>query len=594
MSEGVKKALIVGVSEYEDSNMQKLDFCKNDGEKMYEILNSVGYKVLNNASMTGHVKFENMRNAIYDFFNDPNNKFDDTLVFYYSGHGIPDSDGDVYLSTSDINPDEPYRAGFSFNELTKRVNASISTRIVLILDCCYSGAAKISKGISKGSEEAVTNLATAAISQKSANIQNDKGICLLAASQATQEAYALKEGENSLFTHYLLEGLKGKREALDVKGKVTAESLGKYIHRSIVSLPQDKRPKQIPIRKVEVGDEIVLAEYPEQAIIEVLKTPSSPIYSKFFFITSKDSDSETLHSDNVFTKIIKPISNLCDSEPIYENNKSVSFDFANKLINSISDDEFIIVDLTFNDPIVVYITGLCHALRKHVIKIRDISNNQHRVDLPGMRPIEYDFKDNNKIETCKNEIFKQISLIRSRALPYALNLPPRVEMIVGAQEVLGFLNTHKKESKEEYCTMWVTDEYDHKSLLDYYLEESKMKIGCMTRLINTKTINRSLIKEHVKIFKDDINSGKYAIFPTKHDSYEIIYCKKDKSNSVAGLLFPDNINNKVDLAIYSTDPIFVEYIKIRYRDLQRDGKRLRITEDLDKSVEDWIEQTSVQ
>ena len=35
---------------------------------------------------------------------------------------------------------------FSFEELRMRMRNTIPTRVVVILDCCYSGSAKISKG----------------------------------------------------------------------------------------------------------------------------------------------------------------------------------------------------------------------------------------------------------------------------------------------------------------------------------------------------------------------------------------------------------------------------------------------------------------
>ncbi|MGA9154633.1 MAG: hypothetical protein WBZ36_28965 [Candidatus Nitrosopolaris sp.] len=59
---------------------------------------------------------------------------------------MPGDDGNIYLTSSDTDPDKPYRRGFSFEELRMRMQNTIPTRVVVILDCCYSGSAKISKG----------------------------------------------------------------------------------------------------------------------------------------------------------------------------------------------------------------------------------------------------------------------------------------------------------------------------------------------------------------------------------------------------------------------------------------------------------------
>ena len=58
--------------------------------------------------------------------------------------------------------------------------------------------------------------------------------------------------------------MKGKQaQAVNDEGCVTPESLGKYVYNTIMSLPQEKRPTQKPIRKVEESGDIVLAYYPE-------------------------------------------------------------------------------------------------------------------------------------------------------------------------------------------------------------------------------------------------------------------------------------------------------------------------------------------
>lgn len=267
----IRKALVVSVSDY-GTRLQTLDFCKNDGQDTYQLLKSLGYEVAGSHKLIGHVTYESMREAIMDFFTDANNKAEDTLLFYYSGHGIPDVDGDIYLASSEIDPDAPYRRGFSFNELTKMIQRSVSIRIVTVLDCCYSGAAKLSKG----HEEDAAKLGTAAIDNRATVLQQGEGKCLLAASQAAQEAYALKEGDHSIFTYYLLQGLKGTEKSVDTDGNITPYSLGNYVYRSILNLPAKKRPKQKPITKVEASGDIILASYPDLARSKEAVRTSAP------------------------------------------------------------------------------------------------------------------------------------------------------------------------------------------------------------------------------------------------------------------------------------------------------------------------------
>jgi uncharacterized caspase-like protein len=76
-----RKALIVGISDY--TNLQRLDFCKNDGTEVHEVLNSLGFEI-SEKKLVGEAKSEKVRDIIYDFFGNNRNNFDDTLLFYYS------------------------------------------------------------------------------------------------------------------------------------------------------------------------------------------------------------------------------------------------------------------------------------------------------------------------------------------------------------------------------------------------------------------------------------------------------------------------------------------------------------------------------
>jgi len=252
-----KKALLIGVSEYDFND--PLKFCTNDAEEVSKILTGLEYEIPN--KLTGYVEWSSMRDTIIDFFSDRYVKLDDTLLFYYSGHGILDSDGEVYISTSQTDRDIPEKRGFSLSDLTRLTQKSISQRIVVLLDCCYSGAAKISKGSRK--DDAV--LLQTSISNTLNKSYEGEGRCILAACQGLQEAYMLEEQNHSLFTYYLLQGLKGNKSSVDEAGYVTADSLSNYIYSCIMSLPPERRPKQKPIRKIEASGDIVLAYYPRFA-----------------------------------------------------------------------------------------------------------------------------------------------------------------------------------------------------------------------------------------------------------------------------------------------------------------------------------------
>lgn len=78
---------------------------------MYELLKSLGYEIEDTNKLVGEVKWETMRETIIKFFSDRNNKSKDTLLFYFSGHGVPDGYGNTYLSTSEIDLDAPYDKG---------------------------------------------------------------------------------------------------------------------------------------------------------------------------------------------------------------------------------------------------------------------------------------------------------------------------------------------------------------------------------------------------------------------------------------------------------------------------------------------------
>ena len=148
-----KKALIISISEYD--SFENLPFCLNDGEEMYKLLKQkLVYEVPDNNKLVGNVPYETMKDALVKFFTDPDNK-EDTLIFYFSGHGTLDTRGNSYFACSETDPLLPYVNGIGFDFLSQLAHDCKSNKIVMILDCCYSGTATLGKGKGETDEEGI-------------------------------------------------------------------------------------------------------------------------------------------------------------------------------------------------------------------------------------------------------------------------------------------------------------------------------------------------------------------------------------------------------------------------------------------------------
>lgn len=138
----------------------------------------------------------------------------DLALLYFAGHGRQD-DNDVSLCTRDGTSATP---GLSMSQIMTEIQNSQVAEVIVILDCCFSGAAG-----------QVPQLGSVGSMIRS-------GVSILAASRGDQTSAETIDGGE--FTSSLVAGLDGG--AADVVGKVTVAGL--YAYLSELFGPWDQRP----------------------------------------------------------------------------------------------------------------------------------------------------------------------------------------------------------------------------------------------------------------------------------------------------------------------------------------------------------------
>jgi hypothetical protein len=153
----------------------------------------------------------------------------DFLLIFYSGHGTPDRLGNLCLASADTEDGVMGATSILVSNIKTWVSASDINTIVVILDCCYSGALWNSFGAKGDAKAHVKILLTdVADSTRSAG----RGISLFASSSATQRSREeTADGSGAVmgrFTRCVIDGLLTARPST-IPGAITVEDLRHYV-----------------------------------------------------------------------------------------------------------------------------------------------------------------------------------------------------------------------------------------------------------------------------------------------------------------------------------------------------------------------------
>ena len=214
-----KFALLIGVSEYLKGKnpLSALPAALNDVRALEAVLNDSTIGEFDQVTVLENPSHGEMRSAIADLFAD--RTADDLVLLYFSGHGITDQQGNFFFSTP-----KTYKKGnllFKPSAIPARdiyddMNDCASDRMVVILDCCHSGA--FGDLISRDAGEI-----------KFEPQLGGRGRVVLTASAAIDYSYERSGEELAVYTRYLIEGIRSGAADRDEDGYVSVDELHDYV-----------------------------------------------------------------------------------------------------------------------------------------------------------------------------------------------------------------------------------------------------------------------------------------------------------------------------------------------------------------------------
>jgi uncharacterized caspase-like protein len=250
-----KCALIVANWIYEDTILRRLVAPSHDAESLAALLRNKSIGAFDQVQVLPNASSSQICEHIESFFDD--RARDDLVLFYFSGHGVTDGDGQLYYAASNTLHSRLRSTAIAASWVNDVMNGCRSRKQALLLDCCHSGAVVRSKA------GASVNVSKYFVGDSPGG---GRGRFILTASDAFQYSFEGDDvegkGVTSVFTEAVIEGLRTGEADLDEDGEITLDELYSYVYARV----REKSSQQTPRKWAsDVEGEVVIAANPNPA-----------------------------------------------------------------------------------------------------------------------------------------------------------------------------------------------------------------------------------------------------------------------------------------------------------------------------------------
>lgn len=236
-------ALLVGISDYADPSLT-LQYAARDAQRLRDVLlqptagsfRADHVLVLTDADAT----FGRLNKALRTFLKRP--APDDLVLLFFACHGAhdPERPGTLYLLPHDADPADISGTALPMRDIDTALRETlVSQRVVVLMDSCHSGGVARTLGGLRSLEAAAADF-----NRYMGELSDTRGgVSLLTSAMANESSV---EGEqwgqgHGVFTHFLLEGLKGKADREPRDGVITVGELFDYVADQVKQATGDRQ-----------------------------------------------------------------------------------------------------------------------------------------------------------------------------------------------------------------------------------------------------------------------------------------------------------------------------------------------------------------
>ena len=240
---------IFAVPQYESHEIHDLLFCSKDGSELNNVfINNLGIDDGNIKATGINQSDEVTRTDILRKIQTLSKKCkpDDIIVLYFSGHGYSENN-EGYLIPYDTDLDLISDTSIAIQRIKDELDKCEAKTKILIIDSCYSGIGH-GKKVDLKMSEAFENSLFSNISE---------GSVIFASCKQNEQSFPLENNSMSVFTHYLIEGLKGNA-GLNDSSEISFDDLCTFVTKKVARWAFDNDVSQTPNMKLEYAGKLMI------------------------------------------------------------------------------------------------------------------------------------------------------------------------------------------------------------------------------------------------------------------------------------------------------------------------------------------------